>query len=79
MHLLIVEERAFIQNGDGSEELYDLRADPHERFDLADSREAQDDLARFRGLLRRLVRAEPPADSPEISLPVRQENDARSE
>jgi arylsulfatase A-like enzyme len=60
MYALVEEGHHYILNGDGSEELYDVTADPREEHNLADAPEAADILARLRGALGTWV-ANPPA------------------
>ena len=65
MRSVVAEGRAYILNGDGREELYDLHSDPEEANDLAGSPEAEDELEQFRAKLKRLTRLEPrPDESP---------------
>lgn len=52
MRSLVTDRHAYIVNGDGREELYDLVADPEESRDLADAPEAVAHLERFRDLMR---------------------------
>jgi arylsulfatase A-like enzyme len=55
MKAVVADGKAYIRNGDGVEELYDLQVDPGETHDLAGSPESRPELERFRGELRRLL------------------------
>ncbi len=55
---VIADAKAYIRNGDGVEELYDLASDPGESHDLADLPGSRPVLERFRGELRRLTAEE---------------------
>jgi hypothetical protein len=59
MKAVIAEAKAYIRNGDGVEELYDLASDPGESHDLAGRPESVPVLERFRGELHRLLAGEP--------------------
>jgi arylsulfatase A-like enzyme len=56
MKALIDEGMHYIQAGDGSEELYNLRSDPEERLNLAGGTRAGEFLQRFRASLVGMVR-----------------------
>lgn len=64
MRSVVAQGRAYILNGDGSEELYDLDNDPEEANDLADDPGVEEELDRFRAKLERLTRLEPGLDQP---------------
>lgn len=55
MRSLVDGCHAYILNGDGGEELYDIRIDPEERRDLASLPESQGRLRVFRDLMRPLI------------------------
>ncbi len=55
MQSLIFEGMHYIRNGDGTEELYDIVADPWERRDLAGSAKNREKLSLLRGLLEPYV------------------------
>ena len=59
----------YVLNGDGSEELYDIIADPTERNDLAESGSAADVLERFRSELRNLLGEVPSAGTAPAAAP----------
>ncbi len=59
MKAVVADGKAYIRNGDGVEELYDLASDPNEARDLAGRAESLHELARFRSELRRLLADEP--------------------
>jgi hypothetical protein len=61
MFSLIAGDRHYIQNGDRSEELYDLGRDPGETRNLALDPALADALGRFRDHLARLRRPRPDA------------------
>ncbi len=52
MRSLVADRHAYIVNGDGGEELYDLDDDPEETRDLSGSPDAAARLERFRDLMR---------------------------
>ena len=58
MKSLVAEEKVYIRNGDGLEELYDLDNDPSESHNLATSPDADPTLRRFRATLERILRGE---------------------
>jgi arylsulfatase A-like enzyme len=60
MKSVVVQGKAYIRNGDGVEELYDLASDPQEVHNLAGSTENQQVLETLRGELERLLKTEPP-------------------
>jgi hypothetical protein len=51
MESVFADPWKYIRNGDGSEELYDLRADPGERTDLRETERGAPLLPSFRNLL----------------------------
>jgi hypothetical protein len=55
MRAVVADGKAYIRNGDGVEELYDLEKDPGETRDLAGAPECARELGRFRDELRRLL------------------------
>ncbi|WP_165066375.1 sulfatase [Paludisphaera rhizosphaerae] len=55
MRSLVAGRHAYILNGDGGEELYDIKTDPEERQDLASLPESRDRLRLFRDLMRPLI------------------------
>ena len=59
MKAVIADGRAYIRNGDGVEELYDVAGDPGESHDLAGTPEALPQLERARDQLRRLLQKGP--------------------
>ena len=63
MQSLIADGWNYIRNGDMREELYNLKSDVAEEFDLIDSPAAQDDLARLREMLDRLTDSTPAEDA----------------
>jgi arylsulfatase A-like enzyme len=60
MKSLVAGGMHYIRSGDGREELYALRPDPAEQFDLAGLPEADVSLEGFRGVLRSMFRKRPP-------------------
>jgi hypothetical protein len=56
MKSLVAGGMHYIRAGDGSEELYALRSDPEERFDVAGESMAREVLLGFRGLLADILR-----------------------
>jgi hypothetical protein len=52
---LLIDERVYIHNSDGHEELYDLERDPSESNNLACAADAAPILGRFRSILTRLL------------------------
>ena len=59
MKAVIADGTAYIRNGDGVEELYDVASDPGESHDLAGTPEALPQLERARDRLRRLLQKGP--------------------
>jgi arylsulfatase A-like enzyme len=59
MKAVVADAKAYIRNGDGAEELYDLASDPDESHDLAGLPGSRPLLERFRDELRRLLAGEP--------------------
>lgn len=57
MRSLVVDRKHYILNGDGSEEVYDLDADPQENKNLAESDEGRQITQRYRSLLKNDVQA----------------------
>ena len=55
MKALLSDEMHYVRNGDGSEELYDLRNDPQGKNDLSASREAHPALQAFRRALETIL------------------------
>jgi arylsulfatase A-like enzyme len=55
---IVAEGHVYIRNGDGGEELYDLRGDRHEADNQADDPGHSPTLGHFRGLLDRLLEQE---------------------
>ena len=51
MKAVVGEEKVYIRNGDGVEELYDFADDPDQRNDLSDSEQGRPLLEKFRGEL----------------------------
>lgn len=60
MKALVASGMHYILSGDGGEELYSLKSDPDERFNLAGRSDAQAILAGFRAALRSLWRTPSP-------------------
>jgi hypothetical protein len=56
MKSLVAGGMHYIRSGDGSEELYAIRTDPEERFNLAGAPAAREALLRFRATLSSMVR-----------------------
>ncbi len=56
MKSLVAGGMHYIRSGDGSEELYSLKSDPEERFNLAGAATAREVLQRFRAHLAAMVR-----------------------
>ncbi len=63
MQSLIADGWSYIRNGDMREEIYNLKSDPAEKFDLINSPTAQDDLEHLRELLDHLTDAAPVEDA----------------
>ena len=64
MKSLVAEEKVYIRNGDGLEELYDLDNDPSESHNLATSPDADPTLRRFRATLERILKGKVPPARP---------------
>jgi arylsulfatase A-like enzyme len=64
MKSLVAEEKVYIRNGDGLEELYDLDNDPSESHNLATSPDADPTLRRFRATLERILEGKLPPAQP---------------
>jgi hypothetical protein len=64
MKSLVAGENVYIRNGDGVEELYDLKSDPDQAHDLSGTPQAHALLVRFRDELERLLQQEPPLKRP---------------
>lgn len=60
MKLLVSNEKIYIRNGDGVEELYDIANDPHQKQNLSDSKVFQEEMKKFRDSLQDLLKREPP-------------------
>ncbi|WP_165225572.1 sulfatase [Aquisphaera insulae] len=60
MSSLVAGGMHYIQSGDGSEELYSLRGDPEERFNLAGAPAAAEALQRFRSSLGSILKGKKP-------------------
>lgn len=61
---VVADGKVYIRTGDGREELYDLRADPDERSNLAGAAAVQPPVGHFRDLLDQLLAdADPPVDA----------------
>ncbi len=58
MQSLVADGNTYIRNGDGSEELYDLEADPAEVHDLSGAVDAPATLERFRAAAKQIRREE---------------------
>jgi hypothetical protein len=56
MKSLVARGMHYIRSADGSEELYTLKSDPEERFNLAGSPKAHEILQGFRDLLASMLR-----------------------
>jgi arylsulfatase A-like enzyme len=56
MQALVEGQRVYIHNGDGREELFDIKADPAQVHDLAPRSESRPDLEQFRVELERILR-----------------------
>jgi hypothetical protein len=70
MKLLVTEGQAYIRNGDGTEELYDLTSDPGQVKNLVASEGVEAALQKFRCALKRLLDDEPPLpQSPQLLSP----------
>jgi hypothetical protein len=60
---IAVEESVYIRHQDGTEELYDLEADPGELLDQSDQEQARPRLEQCRRILGQATRTEPAVDA----------------
>ena len=63
MKAMVAGGMHYIRSGDGTEELYALKADPEERMNLAGFPDARESLQGFRDALRSMLRRRPPAST----------------